>query len=139
MRRWLGAVVAVAAAAALAGAVARAGCQGDGPEVAVRAFIDAARAADKNSMWQLLGPATRARLAEAALRATDTAGGVRRYGPLDVLEVGMSDGSETRPEVIVREQGGDSAMVDVLRPDGRDAVRAVRIDGKWLVELDLKP
>jgi hypothetical protein len=136
-RRLVGAIVAVAAAAALAAAVAGEGCREDPAEAVVVDFVRAARAGDKAALWRLLGPATRARLEEAAARATDTAGGGRRYAPTDVLDLGAGDENEPLPEVLLRERAGDRAIVDVLRPDGRDAVTVVRIDGAWRIELDL--
>jgi len=140
VRRVAVAVVSVAAAVALAwGAVGR-GCAGRDaatPEGAARAFIAASRAADKEAIWALLGPATRARLGEAAVAATERVGGARRYQPLDVLDVAVSDTTYVPTDVLARDVHGDRGLVDVLGPDGhRDVLTVVRIGGDWRVELE---
>lgn len=134
------ALITLTAAVALNwGAVSRGCAARDAatPEGAARAFIAASRAADKEVMWALLGPATRARLGEAAVAATERVGGARRYQPLDVLDVAVSDTTYAPTDVLARDVHGDRGFVDVLGPDGhRDVLTVVRVDGDWRVELD---
>src|SRR5690606_37707236 len=68
-RRALAAAVTALLAVALAAAVAGRGCssEDDTPEGAVRAFVAAARAGDHEALFELLGPATRARLERSAV------------------------------------------------------------------------
>jgi hypothetical protein len=138
-RSVLGAVVTVAAAVALAWAVSGKGCgESDAsPEGAARAFVAAARAEDKAALWELLGPATRARVSAAAAAATDKVGGARRFAPLDVLDVAAPESTYVPSDIVVRETHGATAVVDVLGPEGRrDSLRMVAVGGKWRVEIE---
>lgn len=137
-RRVVAAIASAAAALSLALAATGRGCDaGDtSPEGAARAFVGAARAGDVEGVFALLGPKTRARLEKEAESATDKAGGARRFGPLDMLEVGPPP-SEVPVEVVLRERRGDTALVAVLGPDGRhDVLTAVRVGAAWRIELD---
>jgi hypothetical protein len=132
-------LVAAAAAAALAWAIGGQGCgEADSTPVgAARAFIAAAHAEDKTALWELLGPATRARVSQAAKDATDKVGGARRFAPLDVLDVAAPEGVEGAATVLLRDSDGSRAVVDVLGPGERhDSLRLVSVDGSWRVELD---
>jgi hypothetical protein len=128
--------IAVAALAWALGVPASCGDPDASPEGAVRAFVAAARAEDKAAVWELLGPATRRAVTEAAAAATDKVGGAGRFGPLDLLDVAAPAGSYRPGEIVLREEEGAAAVVDVLGPEGRrDAVKVVRVDGRWRVEL----
>jgi hypothetical protein len=139
-RRGVMAALATATVAVvLAVTVSGRGCRpGDAsPEGAVRAFVAAARVGDKRGAWDLLGPATRQRLEQAARGATERAGGVRRYQPLDMLGLTASEGGYAQVNVSVRERHGDRAVVDVVGPGGqRDSLQVVRVKGRWRVELE---
>ncbi|MSP17432.1 MAG: hypothetical protein EXR73_12640 [Myxococcales bacterium] len=136
-RRLAGAIATVAAAAALTVMVSGRGCHGQGsPEGAVRAFLAAARDEDKQAAWELLGPVTRARLEQDAVRANLVTGDARRYGPLDLLEFDLRGSGPKPPAPRVVERGRDAALVEVTRPDGqRDRIATVRVGDGWLLEL----
>lgn len=133
------ALVTVSAAVALALGVPTRGCSetDSSPEGAVRAFVTAARAADRRAVWDLLGPATRARAEVAAQAATEKVGGARRFAPVDMIDVAVPESTYVPTRIVVREQTGEHAIVDVLGPDDRrDTVTTVRVANRWKVELD---
>lgn len=137
-RRVLALAVTAAAAVAMAVVVTGRGCGGgDGsPEGAARLFVAASRAGDKQAVWDLLGPRTRAKLLQAAEDATNRQGGPRRYGPLDMIEMTVSERSYAPGDVILREKSTDTAVVDVLGPSGRrDELSLVKVGKRWRVEL----
>jgi len=102
----------------------------------VRAFAAAARAEDKPGVWELLGPATRRAVTDAALAATDKVGGEGRVAPFDVLDVAAPAGTYAPAEIVARDVDDTTAIVDVLGPEGRrDAIKVVRVQGRWRVEL----
>jgi hypothetical protein len=134
-RRW-----AAVGTAALAAAVVLAWLRGDAgtgsPEGIARALVVAAREGDRAAVWEHLGPATRAHLEKAAWDATQKVGGARRFAPLDVLDVRASATSYIPTEIVLRETQGDTAVVDVLGPEGRrDELHLVRVGDAWKVEL----
>lgn len=137
-RRIAAAVASVAAAIALAVAVSGRGCaDADAtPEGAVRAFVSAARAGEKDAAWSLLGPRTRQRLEELAVAASEKAGGPKRFAAKDMFDVDGSDTTIAPTSIRVVSRDGDTALVEIAGPDGRrDEVQAVRVDGRWRVEL----
>lgn len=126
------------AAVALAAAMAGKGCRvdDDSPEGVARAFTAAARAGDRDAVFDLLGPETRKRLGEAAKRATALVGGSRRFDPLDL--VGVSKPGETAApqafELVSRD--GDKAVVDIVTADDEHhPLSLVKVGGKWKVEV----
>jgi hypothetical protein len=137
-RRTASAVATAVAVAALAWALGVRGC-GDAegtPEGVVRAFVAAARAEDKAALWDLLGPESRKAVEAEAKAATDRIGGSQRLAPLDVLDVAAPARSYAPGDIVLRDSDGHSATVDVLGPEGRhDSVRAVKVGGRWRVEL----
>lgn len=137
-RRTLAAAASVLAAMALAAAVAGRGCRVDAgtPGGVVASFIEASRADDRETLYQLLGPHTRAWLDDAARRATDLAGGAKRFGPLDMI--GISENTHIAPpeKIVVEELSGGEARVELVRPSGqRSELHIVEIDGQWRIEL----
>src|SRR5207248_11374395 len=80
--RALAAVVVVAAAAVACGGARS-------PDGAVRALAEAAESGDRDGVYALLGPATRARLASDAEHAAQAAGR-RELGPTDLVAAGWS-------------------------------------------------
>jgi hypothetical protein len=137
-RRVLALAASVLAAAALAVAAAGRGCGVDtgSPQGAVRAFLAAASAGDREGLYELLGPETRDRLDLAARRATDLVAGARRYQPVDMISV--ATGSEVAPtkEVNVVSRSEGRAVVEVVDAGGqRAALTVVRVDGSWYIEL----
>lgn len=137
-RRSLAATASVVAAMALAAAVAGRGCQVDEntPEGVVASFIQASRADDRETLYQLLGPKTRAWLDDAARRATDLAGGAKRFGPLDMIGVSENTSVTSSAEIAVDELSEQTAKVELVNASGqRSELHLVEIDGQWRIEL----
>jgi hypothetical protein len=105
------------------------------PEAAVRALTEAAEAGDRTTVYRLLGPATRARLAADVARAA-VAAGRRDLKPEDLLGVGWSPPRWRAVEFDTIARGGGRATVEVRGRDGeREQVSCVLSDGRWQVEL----
>ena len=122
-------------AMALAAGVAGRGCNSktDGPTDAVRAFLAASSAGDRDKLLTLLSPASAARLQDAAQRATKLVGGERRYDARDMLQPIASSGLV---KVVNMGRDGDKATLSIT--DGRGSkstVSTVLVDGVWLIDL----
>jgi hypothetical protein len=113
-----------------------AGCGGvRSPEGAVRALAEAAEAGDRDAVYALLGPATRARLQADAERAAQAAGR-REIGPKDLVAAGWSPPRWRAAEFDVLTRAGERATVEVRGPaHERETLACVRVDGQWRVEL----
>ncbi len=125
------------AAVAFAAAAWGRGCgtADDSPDGAVRAFVAAARAGDRDTVYQLLGPETRARLDRASKRATQLAGGPRRFGDLDLIGLGRLAEDWSPAGLHTRREGG-RILVDVKQQSGEVAsVPVVEVDGHWRIEI----
>ncbi len=135
-RSTVAAVASALAAMAVAAAVAGRSCRvtEPGPEVAVRDMVRAAKTGDREAVFELLGPATRARLEIEAKRATDLVGASVRYTAKDLISIGSSEGTGLT-DLTAIEENGDRAVVEVVSPAGRNRVDLVRIDGRWRIEL----
>lgn len=134
-RRGIALAATALAAVALAAAVAGRGCGGDDetPDGAVRAFAAAARAGSRETMIELLGPRTRAWLADAAARGSQMAGGPAAFHPVDLIGAGPSSGAA---RIAVRSRRGGVARVEVVDEQGRRSdLEVVEIDGRWRIEL----
>ncbi len=105
------------------------------PDGAVRALAEAAEAGDRDAVYALLGPATRARLTADAERAAQAAGR-RELGPHDLVAAGWSPPRWRASDFDVLTRAGDRATVEV-RGAGheRETVSCVLVDGQWRVEL----
>ena len=136
-RSTLAAVATALAAMALAIAVAGRSCRvtQPGPEVTVRDMIQAAKAGDREMVFELLTPATRARLDAEAKHATDLVGAAVRYTAKDLISIGSSDGVATATDITVLEQRGDHAVVELVSPAGRSRIALDKIDGRWRIDL----
>ncbi|HEY3803435.1 MAG TPA: hypothetical protein VGL61_12540 [Kofleriaceae bacterium] len=136
-RSTVAAVASALAAIALAVAVAGRSCRvtTPGPEVAVRDLLAAAKAGDRDAVYELLAPATRTRLEAEAKRATDLVGASIRYTAKDLISIGASDPGATPSDITVIEQRGDRATVEIVSPNGRARLELVRSDGRWRVDL----
>lgn len=135
-RRALAAATSVLAAMALAASMAGRGCRVDENDAtgAVHAFMAAASAEDHEALFELLGPATRAGLDQAARRATDLAGGAHRFEAIDMLSIGKASASSRELRVI--EHDDDRAVIEIVSDTGEQArLVAVHVDGAWRVEL----
>jgi hypothetical protein len=136
-RSTLAAVASALAAMALAAAVAGRSCRvtQPGPEAAVRDVIQAAKAGDRDAVFELLGPATRDQLAVQARRATDLVGASQRYTAKDLISIGSSEGIADPTDITVIEDRGDHAVVEVVSPGGRARIALIKVDGRWRVDL----
>jgi hypothetical protein len=136
-RSTLAAVASAVAAMALAAAVAGRSCQVEppGPEIAVREVLAAAKAGDRDAVYELLGPATRERLAAEANHATDLVGGTVRYAAKDLISIGSSEGVPDPTDITVIDEGNDRAVVELVSPAGRAKLSLVRVHDSWRVEL----
>jgi hypothetical protein len=131
------AVASAIAAMALAAAVAGRSCRvaQPGPEVTVRDLIRAAKTGDRDTVFALLAPSTRARLDVEARHATDLVGAAVRYTAKDLISIGASEGVAPPTDITVLEERGDRAVVEVVSPAGRSRVDLVKVDSQWHVEL----
>lgn len=127
---------AVAAMALAAGAAGRScGVTKPGPEVTVRDMITAARAGDRDLVFELLAPATRAGLEAEAKRATDLVGAATRYTAKDLISIGAFDAAAAPTHITVIEERGDHAVVEIVSEAGRARVQLVKTGGRWRVDL----
>ena len=122
---------------ALAIAVAGRSCRvtPPGPEITVRDLLAAAKAGDRDAVFELLGPVTRERLDGDAKRATDLVGGAVRYGAKDLISIGSSEGVSDPTDITVLDEGTDRATVELVSPAGRARLSLVQVEGRWRVEL----
>lgn len=134
-RSTIAAVTSALAAMALAAAVAGRSCQvtKPGPEVTVRDLLQAAKQGNRDLVYELLTPATRARLQQEANRATDLVGASTRYTAKDLISIGAT--GEAPTDITVIEQRGDRAVVEIVSPAGRSRLQLYDIDGRWRVDL----
>jgi hypothetical protein len=98
-------------------------------------MFQAAKTGDRDLVFELLAPATRARLDAEARRATDLVGASRRYVAKDLISIGSSDGIADPTDITVLEEHGDRAVVEVVSPAGRARVDLLRIDNRWRIDL----
>jgi hypothetical protein len=134
-RRGVALAATALAAVAVAAAVAGRGCGGadQTPDGAVRAFAAAARAGDRETMLELLGPKTRRWLDEAAASGSRMVGGARGFRPIELIGVGPASGAA---RIAVRSEEGGVARVEVVDEQGnRSDLEVVEVDGRWRVEL----
>lgn len=136
-RSTIAAVASALAAIALAAAVAGRSCQvtRPGPEMTVRDLLQAAKTNDRDLVFELLAPATRARLEAEAKRATDLVGAAIRYTAKDLISIGASDDVAAPTDITVIEQRGDHAVVEIVSAAGRARLQLFRVDGRWRVDL----
>ncbi len=134
-RRGIALAATALAAVALAAAVAGRGCSSEDetPEGAVRAFAAAARAGNRETMLQLLGPRTRDWLAHAARSGSNMVGGSPGFQPVELIGAGPSSGAA---RIALRWQKGKAARVEVVDQEGnRSDLELVEVDGRWRIEL----
>ena len=136
-RSTIAAVASALAAMAVAAAVAGRSCRVSppGPEAAVRDMMQAAKAGDREAVFDMLAPNTRARLEVEARRATDLVGASVRYTAKDLVSIGGSENIAPPTDITVLEEQGDRAVVEVVSPAGRSRVQLVKIDGRWKIEI----
>lgn len=122
---------------ALAAAVAGRSCRvtQPGPEMTVRDLLQAAQTNNRDLVFELLTPATRARLEAEAKRATDLVGAATRYTAKDLISIGASDNVPPPTDITVIEERNDHAVVEIVSPAGRARLELYKIDGRWRVDL----
>ena len=123
----------------LAGALWFAGCsardEGASPEGAVRTLIAAARAGDRQAVYQRFGPRTRARVDETLARA-NRMGGRRQFRPADFVSVGWAPPAWEAAGVRSIRRSKNDAEVEVYSAAGdRQIVRLIREERAWKIEL----
>jgi len=128
MRRWIGLLAFLFAA-----------CSGhdhaDNPEGAVRVFIAAARSGDRGSVYQRLGPETRARI-EAMLSSSSHQGGRLIARPEDFFSVGWAPPAWEPAGIRTVQRDGDHAEVEVYSAAGdRHSLSLVHEGKEWKIEL----
>jgi hypothetical protein len=137
--RRIGAAAAVSALAALALAAAVAGrsCRvtDPGPDEAVRDMIRAAKAGERQLVFDLLSPSTQLRLAERAREATEKAGASLRFTAMDLISIGPSDNVAPPTDITVLDERNGRAVVEVVSTQGRSRVELVQIEGRWRIEM----
>lgn len=126
------------AAVAIAVGVSGRGCADDAnsPESVVTRFIEAARQMDRQAMFNMLGPRTRERLSDAALRATDLS--PRRYTAADMIgfNTALEDLAVDDLAVRVVERDDQRASVELRDRRGRKhRLDLVSVEGQWRIEL----
>jgi cysteine synthase len=137
-RSTIAAVASALAAMALAAAVAGRSCgvSQPGPEAAVRDMLHAAKSGDRDTVFELLSPATRSRLEVEAKRATDYVGAAVRFSAKDLLSIGNSEGIAAPKAITLVDESGDRARVLVVSADGdRSYIDLVRLDGLWRIDI----
>jgi len=116
-----------------------AGCSaGEGPENpegAVRLFITAARAGDRSSVFQRLGPATRARI-EALQSTSQRLSGRMMMKAEDFLSVGWAPPAWEPAGTRLLRRDRESAEVEVYSATGdRHTLTLAREGREWKIEL----
>jgi hypothetical protein len=105
------------------------------PEGAVHLFIAAARSGDRASVYQRLGPETRARI-EAMLSSNRHQGGRLIARPEDFFSVGWAPPAWEPAGIRTVQREPDRAEVEVFSAAGdRHALSLVREGKEWKIEL----
>jgi hypothetical protein len=136
-RSTIAAVTSALAAMALAIAFAGRSCRVSqpGPEVTVRDLLHAASTGDRDTVYELLAPATQAHLVAEAKHATDLVGATQRYSAKDLISIGSPEGVSSQTDITVVDERGDRATVQIVSASGRALLQLIRIDGRWRVDL----
>jgi hypothetical protein len=116
-----------------------AGCSGgdgpENPEGAARLFIAAARTGDRGSVFQRLGPATRAHI-EALQSTSHRLSGRMMMKAEDFLSVGWAPPAWEPAGTRLLRRDRDSAEVEVYSATGdRHALMLAREGREWKIEL----
>jgi hypothetical protein len=111
---------------------------GSSPESAVQSLIAAARAGDRQAVYERFGPRTRARIDDLLSSARRT-GATRILRPEDLVTVGWVPPAWEAAGTRLLRRDGDDAEVEVYSGNGdRQSVRVVREAKSWKVELPLR-
>jgi hypothetical protein len=136
--------LAALAVVLVAGGACREADEATTPEGAVRAFARGAdprpTARDRDRVYALVGPRTRARLTEVARLASQQAGARRPLDWKEMLLVGLARPRYELKMTRMLDRAGDTARVEVRGAGGeRDIVEVVREGALWKVELPTPP
>jgi hypothetical protein len=101
----------------------------------VRDLLQAAKTNDRDLVFELLTPATRARLEAEAKRTTDLVGAAERYDAKDLISIGASDNAAMPTDITVIEERGDHALVEIVSAAGRSRLQLQKVSGRWRVDL----
>lgn len=101
----------------------------------MRDLLTAAKTGDRDTIYELLTPATRNALETGAKRATDLVGAAVRFSAKDLISIGAFDSSAAPTDITVIEQRGEHAIVEIVAPSGRSRLDLVEADGRWRVDL----
>jgi hypothetical protein len=120
-------------------ALALAGCSSherpDNPEGAVHLFIMAARSGDRASVYQRLGPETRARI-ETMLSSSRHQGGRLIARPEDFFSVGWAPPAWEPAGMRTVQRDHERAEVEIFSAAGdRHSLTLVREGKEWKIEL----
>jgi hypothetical protein len=128
MRRWI-------AALALFLVACSSHERADNPEGAVRLFIVAARSGDRATVYQRLGPDTRARI-ETVLSSSRHQGGRPIARPEDFFSVGWAPPAWEPAGIRTVQRDRERAEVEVYSAAGdRHTLSLVREGKEWKIEL----
>jgi hypothetical protein len=131
MRRFAGPALILLSALAACSSRVRA----DNPEGAVHLFIAAARSGDRASVYQRLGPETRARI-EALLSSSRHQGGRLIAKPEDFFSVGWAPPAWEPAGTRTVHRDREHAEVEVYSAAGdRHSLSLVREGKEWKIEL----
>jgi hypothetical protein len=113
-----------------------AGCESTRtPESAVQALVVAARAGDRQRVWQLVGPRTRDRIRKLQA-ATHGQSGRVKLRPDQLLSVGWAPPAWEPSGMRTLRRDGTHAQVEVYSASGdRHMVELVREGTGWKIEL----
>jgi hypothetical protein len=138
MRTCVRCLCAVVVALSLAGSACSSRDDGSSPEGAVQSLIAAARAGDRQAVYERFGPRTRARIDDLLSSARRT-GATRILRPEDLVTVGWVPPAWEAAGTRLLRRDGDDAEVEVYSGNGdRQSVRVVREAKSWKVELPLR-
>jgi hypothetical protein len=73
--------------------------------------MTAANVGDRELVYEMFGPRTRAVLETRALHSTKIVGGARRFEPLDLISIGQSGEREAKLRLV--EVTGNNAVVEI--------------------------
>ena len=88
----------------------------------MRGLLQAARAGDRQAVFELLSPATQQRLEDRARQATALVGASVRYRPLDLISIGSFDDAPSPSDLQVVEDTGERATVSVETNGGTERI-----------------
>jgi hypothetical protein len=98
-------------------------------------MLQAARAGDRQAVFDRLSRATQLALEERARAATDLVGSSVRYTALELVSIGASDDEPAPRQVRVVSEKGDRAIVEVTSATGSGRIELVREDDAWRIHL----